>query len=436
MRLMERANRLIDEYDLLPGPGGLVLAAVSGGADSVCLLDWLYHVRDIRGFRLAAAHYNHNLRGDESRRDQAFVQTLLADQYPEIALFVGAGDVAAQAKRAGRGLEDMGRELRYAFLQKTLRDLGGGVIATAHNADDNVETVLLRLLRGSGLRGLTGIPPKRDGIIRPLLTTTRAEILEYLRVYGLAHVEDSSNADDAFSRNHLRKNIIPLLREIDPWLEERVGETVAVLRREDAYLDELARQRVTHSVPELRALPEALLPRVLQLLAQQASPGVVLTLEQRRAAAALVFGESPSAQISLPGHLTARREYHSLLFEVQTQARPWAPVPLELGANPAGDCVLQVSLWTYQGEKPGKDCFYLPVGDYAARPRKTGDVLKRPGRPARTVKKLMIDEKIPRPRRDRLPVLETEGRLAAAAELGQDEHFLPQTGEICWKIEI
>ena len=111
MRLMERANRLIDEYDLLPGPGGLVLAAVSGGADSVCLLDWLYHVRDMRGFRLAAAHYNHNLRGDESRRDQAFVQTLLADQYPELALFVGAGDVAAQAKRAGRGLEDMGREL-------------------------------------------------------------------------------------------------------------------------------------------------------------------------------------------------------------------------------------------------------------------------------------------------------------------------------------
>lgn len=436
MRRMERAVRLTEEYDLLPPAGGLVLAAVSGGADSVCLLDWLYNLRHVRPFRLAAAHYNHNLRGDESRRDEDFVKNLIAARYPDLALYTGSGDVSGEAKRAGRGLEDMGRELRYAFLHETLQDLGGGVIATAHNADDNVETILLHLLRGSGLRGLTGIPPKREGIIRPLLTTTRAEILEYLRVYGLPHVEDSSNGDDAFSRNHLRKNVIPLLREIDPWLEERVGETAAVLRREDAYLEELARQSMTHSVAELRALPEALLPRVLQLLAQRASPGVVLTLEQRRAAAALVFGENPSAQISLPGHLTARREYDSLLFEIQMEAPPWSPVPLILGKNQAGDCTLLVSVQTYQGEKPGKDCFYLPVGDYAARPRKTGDVLKRPGRPARTVKKLMIDEKIPRPRRDRLPVLETEGRLAAAAELGQDERFLPQTGEICWKIEI
>lgn len=436
MGWMERAVRLTDESELLPPEGGLVLAAVSGGADSVCLLDWLYHLRDVGPFRLAAAHYNHNLRGEESRRDEAFVQNLLAERYPDIDLYIGSGDVAGAARKAGRGLEDMGRELRYAFLQETLQALGGGVIATAHNADDNVETVLLHLLRGSGLRGLTGIPPKRDGVIRPLLTTTRTQILEYLRIYSLPHVEDSSNTDDRFSRNHLRRHVVPLLREIDPWLEERVGETAAVLRREDAYLDELARSRLTGSVPELRRLPEALLPRVIQLLAERAGCPAVLTLAQRRAAVELVFGENPSAQISLPGHFTARREYDKLILGPSLEHVPWEPFPLAAGENRAGDCTLQVSAWTYQGEKPGKDCFYLRLGDYRLRPRQTGDRLRRPGRPERSVKRLMIDEKIPRLYRDRLPVLEGEGRAAAAAGLGQDQSFLPQAGEACWKIEL
>ena len=436
MGWMERAVRLTDESELLPPEGGLVLAAVSGGADSVCLLDWLYHLRDVRPFRLAAAHYNHNLRGEESRRDETFVQNLLAERYPDIDLYIGSGDVAGAARKAGRGLEDMGRELRYAFLQETLQALGGGVIATAHNADDNVETVLLHLLRGSGLRGLTGIPPKRDGVIRPLLTTTRTQILEYLRIYSLPHVEDSSNTDDRFSRNHLRRHVVPLLREIDPWLEERVGETAAVLRREDAYLDELARNRLTGSVPELRRLPEALLPRVIQLLAERAGCPAVLTLAQRRAAVELVFGENPSAQISLPGHFTARREYDKLILGPSLEHVPWEPFPLAAGENRAGDCTLQVSVWTYQGEKPGKDCFYLRLGDYRLRPRQTGDRLRRPGRPERSVKRLMIDEKIPRLYRDRLPVLEGEGRAAAAAGLGQDQSFLPQAGEACWKIEL
>ena len=189
-------NTLIETYGMIP-PGSTVLCACSGGADSVYLLHRLYLLRERMGFRLAAAHYNHQLRGEESRRDEAFVRRFVAQwcgpaqvdghELPGVPLYVGRGDVAAQAGELGRGLEETAREMRYAFLRETAAELGGALIATAHTADDNGETILLHLLRGSGLRGLTGIRPVGEGLIRPMLTTTRAQVEEYLRLYGLPH---------------------------------------------------------------------------------------------------------------------------------------------------------------------------------------------------------------------------------------------------------
>ena len=211
-------NALIETYGMIP-PGSTVLCACSGGADSVYLLHRLYLLRERMGFRLAAAHYNHQLRGEESRRDEAFVRRFVAQwcgpaqvdghELPGVPLYVGRGDVAAQAGELGRGLEETAREMRYAFLRETAAELGGALIATAHTADDNGETILLHLLRGSGLRGLTGIRPVGEGLIRPMLTTTRAQVEEYLCLYGLPHVEDSSNRDESFSRNRLRWQVVP-----------------------------------------------------------------------------------------------------------------------------------------------------------------------------------------------------------------------------------
>ena len=180
-------NALIETYGMIP-PGSTVLCACSGGADSVYLLHRLYLLRERMGFRLAAAHYNHQLRGEESRRDEAFVRRFVAQwcgpaqvdghELPGVPLYVGRGDVAAQAGELGRGLEETAREMRYAFLRETAAELGGALIATAHTADDNGETILLHLLRGSGLRWRTGIRPVRDGLIRPMLTTTRDPVQE------------------------------------------------------------------------------------------------------------------------------------------------------------------------------------------------------------------------------------------------------------------
>lgn len=272
---LPHAEALIREYDMLP-PGSGVLCAVSGGADSICLLHWLSRREDIT---VAAAHYNHHLRGQESDRDEAFVRALC--QSWNIPLSIGHGDVRSEAGRLGQGLEETGRTLRYTFLIQTAMELGTDVIATAHNADDNAETVLLHLLRGSGLHGLTGIAPLRNLsgpsqrprlLIHPLLTTSRADIEAYLNEYGLSHVEDSSNAGDAFARNRVRHRLLPLMEEMNPGFTARLTQSIPRLRREDDYMNaqafSAARQarwedddRLVIPTGAISGLPAALAPR-------------------------------------------------------------------------------------------------------------------------------------------------------------------------------
>ena len=240
---MPLAERLCKERDLLPR-GGHVLCAVSGGADSVCLLHWLNSLRAEYGFRLTAAHYNHNLRGEQSLRDEEFVRSFVSKCCPEVDLRVGSGEVAAQAAQRGTGIEETAREMRYTFLRETANRVGADVIATAHHAEDNAETLLLHLMRGSGLRGLTGILPRRDNLVRPFLTTRREEIEAYLRVYGLPHVEDSSNADERFARNRVRRQLLPLLEQMQPQFIAHANKTAQLLTQDEAYLTQQAEREL------------------------------------------------------------------------------------------------------------------------------------------------------------------------------------------------
>ena len=214
---------------LLPR-SGVLLCAVSGGADSVYLLHKLRELAGETGYVLECAHFNHCLRGAESDRDEDFVRGLC--EALGIRAHFGRGEVAAFAARMGLGEEDAARRLRYAFLEETADKIGAIAIATAHTADDNAETMLLNLARGAGLRGLCGIPERRGRIIRPMLGVTRREVEEYLAERGITHVEDSSNARDDYARNRIRHRAVPALLSVNPEFAQAAGRAAVLLRRD------------------------------------------------------------------------------------------------------------------------------------------------------------------------------------------------------------
>ena len=440
-------------FDLIP-PGSTILCAVSGGADSVYLLHRLYCWRMSDPFTLIAAHYNHNLRGEESRRDEEFVRQFVAERcgaarvvssegertLPPVELIVGSGDVAGEAKRRKAGLEETARDMRYAFLNETADRIGADFIATAHNADDNAETLLLHLLRGCGLQGLTGIRPVRGRLIRPMLEVARAQVEEYLRVYSIPHVEDSSNGTDEYLRNRLRHRVLPLLEELAPGFTGRSRGTIARLRADEEELSrqaaELAGQALDIpsgiAVPAnlIAAAPQALAVRAVRLLLARLNGGDTgCTAAHLEEVAELCRGTDPSARVSLPDGVTVRRQYDLLVLTAEAEKEPPPPQPLALGENRWGD-------WTALCEEavcPGKAYispteFYLRPGEYLIRSRRAGDRVKLGPRPERTVKRLMIDGKIPAVRREHIPVLARGERVAAVGGFGPDRECLAEPG--------
>ena len=431
-------TELLLSRELLP-PGCTVLCAVSGGADSVCLLDLARRRPELR---VLCAHFNHLLRGAESDRDEAFVRDLCAGW--GIPCRVGRGDAAAYAREHGMGLEEAARTLRYAFLRETAAAWGADRIATAHTKNDNAETVLLNLARGTGLRGLGGIPPRRGNIVRPLLGVSRAEVEAYLRERDIPHVEDSTNACDDFARNRARHLALPALEALHPGAAENIAAMAATARADEAYLESLAaaftRRYGTARLPaaELLALPEPVSRRVLRRCA-----GDGLARKHIEALLDLCRSGGPSAALDLPGR-RVRREYGLLVFDAGTAAalperelRPDGETPL-----PEAGLVLTAEILTDPREIQSSFntfCFSCDniCGKLSVASRRAGDALELFGRNGtRSVKKLLIDGKIPRLRRELVPVLRDERGPVAVYGFGQAARVRPAAGERYIKVRI
>ena len=395
---------MIRRYDMLH-PGDSLTCAVSGGADSVALLYAMFLLKEKLGIRLSAAHFNHGLRGEESDADAAFVQQLC--HRLDIPLAMGSGQVVAGKK----GLEAAARDARYRFFE-TLP----GKIATAHTADDNAETVLMRLVRGTGLKGLGAIAPVRGSYIRPMLTVTRQEVLAFLEEENLTYVHDSSNDGDDFLRNRLRHHVMPLLKEENPRLAENLSAMAMRLRLDEEALHIPQATGSSLSVAQLLALKPAVRSRALAdfLEANGVPEAEAAHIE---AAEALLSANSPSARIDLPGGLGLRRVYDRL--EMANAAMPPQTIALNC---PGSYCwgKWQIICEPAQSLENQANSFVVqPRGTLLLRSRCQGDEIRLPGG-SRSLKKLFIDRKIPAADRPFIPVIADEGGIVGVGQIGAD----------------
>lgn len=404
-----RANRMIE-------PGDTVICALSGGADSVALTFAMKLLSEIWDFRVAAAHFNHHLRGEESQRDEDFVKQFCRDF--EIPLYCGGGEITAGEK----GLEAAARDARYAFLKSL-----PGKIATAHTADDNAETLLMHLVRGTGLRGLGGITPVMGKLIRPMLTVTRRDVEAFLEEYSLQHIEDSSNGSDDFLRNRLRHEVMPVLCRENPRFSENLTAMAQNLRQEESFLSDCLEENLP-PVSRLRQLHPALRRRYVERFLKQSG---VKEPEQTHISQteALLFAENPSARVNLPGGVTVCREYDTL---VRRESRPalasavltcpgvWSNGEYTIEAFFATESRLTTELFTVN-----------PQGTMVVRSRQPGDRMRLSGG-SKELKKIMIDRKIPEARRNSIPVIADAEGVLGVAGIGAN---LSRTGDaVCLKI--
>ena len=253
--MTDKALSTCEKYNLLEN-GGTVIAALSGGADSTALLHFLYSAKEKYNLTLLAAHLNHGIRGEEADRDERFCK-ILCEKY-NIPFYSKKVDIPALSRQRHIGEELCGREERYAFLE-SLASAHNAIIATAHNADDNAETLIFNLVRGSSLRGAAGIPPKRGRIIRPLIEVTRAEIESYCAENGLDFVTDSTNLGDEYTRNKLRHRVIPVLRELNPSFEAAITRFTESAAEVADYLDIQANEALVAAKTDYGYLADRLL---------------------------------------------------------------------------------------------------------------------------------------------------------------------------------
>lgn len=405
--MRDKIFKTIQEYNMLDGCQNLI-AAVSGGADSMCLLHFLYSVREQLNIKLLiAAHVNHNIRGVEAKRDESFVQSFCRERsIPFCLLDV---DVPALAKEKKCGVEQAAREVRYEFF-KSLSQKYDALVATAHNANDNAETVIYHLVRGSALRGLCGIPPKRDYIIRPLIELSRSEIESYCEQYGIDYVTDSTNLCDDYTRNKIRHKVIPVLKQINPSLESAVTKAAHSLAADEEYLNREAKKALLnargdygYSVRNLNALPYPLLSRAVVTVLEQ-FPGISPDNDM---IASVITAIKQGKRVNIKEGVFA--DAKSGIFRLYLSSKQPEPEPVRiLGKTQirAGEKTVKLSVFNAEDLNNGEkfnNLLFKNILDYdiinadtILRTRKPDDIFAPRSRGfTKSLKKFFIDEKLP-----------------------------------------
>lgn len=411
-------------------PGDTVYCALSGGTDSVAMTQLFAELAEELRITVRVCHFNHRLRGAASDADEAFCRDFAARL--GLPITVGGADITAWAKEHGQSIEEAARICRYAFFE-TL----DGLVATAHTADDQMETVLINLLRGTGLKGLGGIPPRREKYLRPLLDVTRAETEAYLIEQKLPHREDATNADDDCLRNRLRHHVTPLLRQENPNWQESLSRMTTLLREDEALLQKLSDALLVPTsdggweTNPLRDAEKPLRERALRTLLRRCR-FPKLTAAHICAAEKLISDTEGTAEVRLPDGWTAKRRYETLYFVRETPAS-FTPVTLRV---PGETTIPELSLTVSVGEKGD-----IPIGasqltgEVCVRPPQAGDRLRLPGG-TKLLRRILIDRKIPADLRKCVAVIACGGTVLAVHGIGGNRDCLPKDGEKTYYISF
>lgn len=451
MALAGKVSESIHKYGML-APGDGVLAAVSGGPDSVALLHALTAFKEKSGLRLEVAHLEHGIRGEESRADARFVAAL-ADR---LGLPFHLKELQLSRSRAEHGagnLEAFAREERYRFLTETARGRGLNRIATGHTLDDQAETLLMRMVRGSGRRGLRAIAPvARRGdavLIRPLIETPREEVEAYLAAEGLAYRIDRSNHDPALLRNWMRLDLIPRLKEkIDAAVPARLARLAEIIRDEDEVLDRLARERLPETTSAgalmrepLLAEPRALQRRIVRLWLERHLGSLRrINFDHIEEMLDLVTAGPANGSVALPGSREAVRRYGLLTLE--KTRRPSLPesysYPFKIGGSDlivpeagmkiCSSVVAADDVTTKDALEACFDADELPAM-LTVRNFRRGDRFRPLGMLGhKKLKDLFIDRKIPLESRATLPLLVAGEEIVWIPGLGRSRVALVARG--------
>lgn len=430
--LQNKVRQTITEHSLLE-EGDRVLVALSGGADSVCLLNVLYSLKDELNISVAAAHLNHMIRGAEAERDEAYAAELCTRL--EIPFYAQRTDIPAAAKENGISEELAGRQARYRFFKELSDKYGFTKTATAHNKNDKAETVLMRIMRGSGIDGLCGIHYKRDDIIRPILDVTRAEIEAYCEENRLDYKTDSTNESSDYTRNRVRNELIPFMRDkFNPNIIETLCSLSDNITEDAKFINSYAKrlyQRINSPMPHrkptvldiksLDMLDRSIRNRMYAIASQEVMGKDYKFERVHYDTIESIIHKETGAGISLPDGLRVNVKYGWLEFVTEAE---------EAEQNTGGFCYeiepdadfdnmdikLEIVDASYKKEKNQMLVDYDSIEGRRlyVRSRKMGDkiVIFKDGR-SRKLKDYWIDKKIPRAERNKIPLLCADKEIIA-----------------------
>ena len=441
--MLDKVREVIEKYGMLCGKNR-VIVALSGGADSMCLLNAMQKLSEEYNITIEAAHVNHCLRGEESERDNDFVRRECRER--SIVLYEKRSDVGALAAQKKQGLEECGREVRYAFFAGLADE--NTVIATAHTASDNAETVLLNITRGCGIDGLTGIPAVRGNIIRPLLLCTRSEIEHYCADNGIPFVTDSTNLSDDYARNKIRLNVLPELMKINPNADVSINRLSSVARTQCLYINDsvqklLERNKTTggFSLDGLRRENRNILPSVIK---KAIDAEFMVTAEKRHSDIILKMIDDGYGAVQIRKKCVVKVKGDVLAFEKikDEKEKPFfEPICPEIGREYRFFSKKYIFLRkrsekALADNKINKKLLYLMLKcdilsfDTVLRQRQSGDVFRPYGRNCtKSVKKLFTELKIPEQKRDKILLLARGHEVLWIEGIGTAENAVPDSDE-------